>query len=110
MRETKYLSRCPECGNADILNKAETERKVNCQCCYFHYDYMPLFSGTRLKHYKGGEYTILGQGIHSETSEHMVIYQSDTDGQIWLRPLHMFHESVEVDGETLMRFEPMGDE
>lgn len=61
--------------------------------------------GTRLKHYKGGRYTVLGQGTHSETLEDMVIYQNDKDKKIWIRPLEMFFETVEFKGETVMRFE-----
>ncbi len=33
-------SKCPNCTNVDRLTKEETERKVHCQCCYHHYDYM----------------------------------------------------------------------
>lgn len=39
MREAKYQSICPECGNVDILNESETMKKVHCQRCYHHYDY-----------------------------------------------------------------------
>ncbi len=39
MREPKFQSKCPKCGNIDILNEDETKKKVHCQRCYHHYDY-----------------------------------------------------------------------
>jgi hypothetical protein len=60
--------------------------------------------GTKLQHYKGGKYTVLGEGTHSETLEDMVIYQNDKDKKVWIRPLQMFYEEVEYKGETVPRF------
>ena len=34
-----HESKCPNCGNVDILSKEETERRLHCQACYNHYDY-----------------------------------------------------------------------
>lgn len=66
--------------------------------------------GTKLKHYKGGRYTVIDQGTHSETLEDMIIYQNDVDKKIWIRPLQMFYEEVEYKGEYVSRFKevPMG--
>jgi hypothetical protein len=61
--------------------------------------------GRKLRHYKGGRYTVIGQGAHSETLEDMIIYQNDKDKKVWIRPLQMFYETVEFKGETVMRFE-----
>ena len=57
------------------------------------------------KHYKGNEYYVMGVGKHSETEEDMVIYQAlYGDRSWWVRPLTMFTENVEVNGETVPRF------
>jgi hypothetical protein len=60
--------------------------------------------GTKLVHYKGGKYTVLDQGTHSETLEDMIIYQNDKDKKVWIRPLQMFYEEVEFKGEIVPRF------
>jgi hypothetical protein len=53
------------------------------------------------KHYKGNSYRVLVIATHSETEEPMVIYQAlYGDGKIWARPLEMFLEKVEINGET----------
>jgi hypothetical protein len=63
------------------------------------------------RHYKGGLYEVIGEGTHSETLEKLVIYKSLYDkpdypvGSIWVRPLGMFVETVEVDGRMVRRFE-----
>ena len=57
------------------------------------------------RHYKGNPYCVLGVARHSETEEELVIYQAlYGDFGLWVRPLAMFLETVEVDGETLPRF------
>ena len=63
------------------------------------------------RHYKGNLYEVVGEGTHSETLEKLVVYKSLYDkpnypiGSIWIRPLEMFAETVEVDGKTVPRFE-----
>lgn len=39
MKEPRFLSKCPSCGNIDTLTEEETKRDVHCQRCYHHYDY-----------------------------------------------------------------------
>ena len=58
------------------------------------------------KHYKGKEYRVLGIATHSETLEKMVVYQAlyGTYG-IWVRPINMWNEIVEVNGQQVKRFE-----
>ncbi|MBM6828639.1 DUF1653 domain-containing protein [Anaerotignum lactatifermentans] len=60
--------------------------------------------GTYL-HYKGKEYRVEGVAKHSETLEEMVVYrQLYGEGGLWVRPLAMFLEEVEVQGEKIPRF------
>jgi hypothetical protein len=60
----------------------------------------------RYRHYKGGEYEVLGTARHSETEETLVLYRPlYGGGDLWVRPLEMFCESVEVGGEPVPRFE-----
>lgn len=60
----------------------------------------------RYRHYKGNEYEVLDIGTHTETGEHFVVYKAlYGDGQVWLRPVSMFKETVEVDGKSMPRFE-----
>ncbi|NIM46910.1 MAG: DUF1653 domain-containing protein [Candidatus Aenigmarchaeota archaeon] len=63
------------------------------------------------EHYKGGRYQVLGVAIHSETLEELVIYKALYDERlVWLRPLKMFLENVEVDGIKKPRFKYIGKE
>lgn len=58
------------------------------------------------KHYKGNLYEVLGVAQHSETLEHLVVYKTlYGDFSTWVRPLDMFQETVERDGEQVARFE-----
>ncbi len=55
-------------------------------------------------------YRVLGVAKHSETMEEMVVYQALYDeGQIWVRPLNMFLEKVEVNGQKVPRFKYIGE-
>lgn len=59
----------------------------------------------RYRHYKGGEYQVIDVARHSETEEEMVVYRPLYGaGGLWVRPLDMFIESVEKEGETVPRF------
>lgn len=66
------------------------------------------------RHYKGKDYEVVGMARHSETLEPMVVYRalyhSDEfgDDALWVRPLEMFHEEVEVDGKQMPRFKFVG--
>ena len=48
------------------------------------------------RHYKGGEYRVLGVARHSETHEELVVYVALKDGGMWVRPLKMFTEIVDM--------------
>lgn len=57
------------------------------------------------KHFKGNEYEVLAVATHSETLEPMVVYRAlYGDGGIWVRPLSMWNETVELDGVKQKRF------
>jgi len=63
------------------------------------------------KHYKGNLYKIIGTAIHSETMEEMVVYQAlYGEMGLWVRPLTMFNESVEIEGKQVPRFEWLSNE
>ena len=45
----------------------------------------------KYRHYKGGEYELIGFAKHSETLEDMVIYKAlYGEGGTWVRPLSMW--------------------
>lgn len=59
----------------------------------------------RYRHFKGGEYEVLGVAVHSETGEPMVVYRPlYGEGRLWVRPLSMWSEHVERDGYSGPRF------
>ena len=63
----------------------------------------------KYKHYKGKEYEVIGIGKHSETLEELVIYRALYGNHaLWVRPLAMFTEEVEIDGKKVSRFQFMG--
>jgi cyclomaltodextrinase len=67
-----------------------------------------MFKLGKYRHFKGKEYEVVGIAKHSETMEELVVYQAlYNDKQIWVRPLKMFIEEIEVDGKKIPRFSPM---
>ena len=59
----------------------------------------------RYRHYKGGEYEVLGVARHSETLEPLVLYRPlYNDSGCWARPHAMFFGSLLVDGRPCARF------
>ena len=62
----------------------------------------------RYRHYKGGEYEVIGVARHSETREPLVIYRPlYNHSGLWARPHAMFFGQVEVEGRAQPRFAPM---
>ncbi|MGB5965636.1 MAG: DUF1653 domain-containing protein [Sulfurimonadaceae bacterium] len=58
------------------------------------------------QHYKGNQYEVIDIVRHSETEEEMVLYRAlYGERGLWVRPLSMFTESVNVDGLCMPRFE-----
>jgi hypothetical protein len=65
----------------------------------------------RYRHYKGREYVVIGTARHSETQEQLVVYRPDYgERNLWVRPKAMFLENVDVNGETVPRFDFVGTE
>lgn len=66
--------------------------------------------GSIFEHYKGMRYEILSIGRHSESEDLQVVYQAQYNDPvfgnraIWIRPLTMFLEEVEIDGKKNQRF------
>lgn len=64
----------------------------------------------RYRHYKGGEYEVVGVARHSETLELLVVYRPLYNATgLWVRPHAMFFEQVEVDGRMQARFARLDD-
>lgn len=62
-------------------------------------------AGDTYEHYSGKRYTILGVGRHSENLIEHVVYQAlYGDGDIWIRPLDMFVETVSKENQEIPRF------
>jgi hypothetical protein len=64
----------------------------------------------RYTHYKGGEYEVLGEVVHSESLAPMVLYKALYDSPdfpantLWVRPKNMFLEAIMIEGEKRPRF------
>lgn len=63
----------------------------------------------KYRHYKGNEYEVVGVARHSEDESELVVYRPMYgDRGLWVRPLDMFIETVEVEGVIKPRFEYLG--
>lgn len=63
----------------------------------------------RYRHYKGGEYEVIGVARNSETLEPVVVYRPlYNESGWWVRPHAMFFERVEFDGRRQPRFTLVG--
>lgn len=63
----------------------------------------------RYRHYKGGEYEVVGVVRHSETLEPLVLYRPLCNASgLWVRPYAMFFGTVEIEGRVLPRFARQG--
>lgn len=52
------------------------------------------------RHYKGNLYEVIDVARHSESLEDMVVYRAlYGDFKLWVRPLKMFLEDIEINGE-----------
>ena len=66
--------------------------------------------GRTFRHFKGNLYRLEGFAKDSETLEEMVVYRAlYGEHGLWVRAAKMFFETVERDGKTMKRFEPVED-
>lgn len=66
---------------------------------------LPEMALGRYRHYKGGEYEVLGVVRHSETLEPLVLYRAlYGEHGLWVRPAAMFTEAVLINGQSQARF------
>lgn len=62
------------------------------------------------RHFKGRIYKVVMIAKHSETLEDYVVYQAlYGEKGMWVRPLSMFEETVEMNGTVVKRFEYIGE-
>lgn len=62
------------------------------------------------KHRNGNLYQVIGVARHSETLEELVVYQALYGSYgLWVRPIKMFTEEIEIAGKRQSRFEFVGD-
>ncbi len=66
---------------------------------------LPTIEPGRYRHYKGGEYEVLGVVRHSETLEPLVLYRPlYNQTGFWVRPFAMFLEPIAFNGMVQPRF------
>ncbi len=59
----------------------------------------------KYRHFKGGEYQVIGTAKHSETMDEFIVYKAlYGECGLWIRPKEMFFETIERDGKTFPRF------
>lgn len=63
----------------------------------------------KYRHFKGGEYEVIGTAKHSESLDVMVIYKplyplEEGELETWVRPIEMFFDTKELDGAEVSRF------
>jgi hypothetical protein len=69
--------------------------------------------GKIYRHFKGMKVKIIAVCKHTETLEDMVVYEELDNNQIWVRPLKMFKEKVDMKkypyAKQTYRFEKIDD-
>jgi len=65
--------------------------------------FIPLV-GTKWRHYKGGEYEVIGWAKHTEDAGILVLYQAVGAPQstIWARPEPMWDEIIRYDDNSVV--------
>lgn len=57
-------------------------------------------------HFKGNKYEVIGVAKDSETLKDYVVYRAlYGECGLWIRPLSMFEEEIELNGKKIKRFE-----
>ncbi|MDR0967668.1 MAG: DUF1653 domain-containing protein [Rickettsiales bacterium] len=65
--------------------------------------------GKIYQHYKGNKYKVIALAKHSEDLSDLVVYQALYEGefpygQTWVRPVSIWNEMVEINGQKIPRF------
>src|SRR5207245_1815568 len=63
--------------------------------------------GSHFRHYKGGEYVVVGAAILEASLEPAVLYRpmaGDGANVCWVRPLSVWNELIQHEGEQVRRF------
>lgn len=61
------------------------------------------------EHFKGMKVEVIGVAYDSENLNEIVVYKELRDGNLWTRPIQMFLEQVERDGNLISRFKYIGE-
>lgn len=86
------------------MKSNEANERLNDENIQF-FESQIIKTGARYRHFKGNDYMVLYLAKHSETMEDLVVYQALYEEKgIWVRPLFMFLEKVEYNGEVVERF------
>ena len=71
---------------------------------------LPTLPLGRYRHYKGGEYEVIGVARHSETLAPLVVYRPlYNQTGLWVRPFPLFVETITHDGRLQPRFARLQD-
>jgi hypothetical protein len=71
----------------------------------------PTLASGLYRHYKGQLYEVLELARHSETEEWLVVYRPQYGERgLWVRPLAMFTEEIDVNGIRQPRFAKTDDQ
>lgn len=94
----------------NMTEKTESSNNANKEFSTESNGKRELSIGKKYRHFKGNEYLVMHIAKDSETLQEMVVYQAlYGERGIWVRPLEMFLEQVEVDGKKVCRFEKIVD-
>ena len=66
----------------------------------------------RYRHFRGNEYNVVAVAKHSETLEDFIVYEALYDNKtskIWVRPVSMFFDKVEHEGQLVDRYKFIGE-
>ncbi len=64
----------------------------------------------KYRHFKGNEYEVLFLARDCETLEDVVVYRAlYGEGDVWVRPVSQWNETLTRGGETFLRFKKIGD-
>lgn len=63
----------------------------------------------KFRHYKGGVYEFVCEATLESDLTPMMVYRAK-DGTVWVRPKSVFFEQIDVDGQSVQRFLPIGEQ